>query len=117
MIGEVWYAIAYATLISSALCYGLITWTNKHLSASIVTAFWPVQVLVTVILSLVVLHQPISGKQAIAGALIVLGLLLICYASYEEDRVATALRPLLTTDARGERPRARILPLFDGPAH
>lgn len=34
----------YAVLVSSALCYGLITWANKHISSTVVTAFWPLQV-------------------------------------------------------------------------
>ena len=38
------YALIYAIFITSALCYLLITWSNVHLSATIVTAFWPTQV-------------------------------------------------------------------------
>ena len=34
----------YTVFITSALCYLLITWTNIHLSATLVTAFWPAQV-------------------------------------------------------------------------
>ena len=43
--------LAYAVFISSALCYGLITFANKHLPATVVTAFWPVQVPVAVVLA------------------------------------------------------------------
>jgi len=43
--------LVYAVFISSALCYGLITFANKHLPATVVTAFWPVQVPVAVILA------------------------------------------------------------------
>ena len=38
------YALIYAVFITSAMCYMLITWSNVHLSATIVTAFWPTQV-------------------------------------------------------------------------
>lgn len=38
------YALAYAIFITSAFCYFLITWSNKHLPSSIMTAFWPMQV-------------------------------------------------------------------------
>ena len=38
------YALVFAIFITSALCYLLITWTNMHLSSSIATAFWPLQV-------------------------------------------------------------------------
>jgi drug/metabolite transporter (DMT)-like permease len=41
------YALVFAIFITSALCYLLITWTNMHLSSSIATAFWPLQVFVT----------------------------------------------------------------------
>ena len=34
-----------------ALCYGLISFTNKHLPATVVTAFWPFQVPVAVFLA------------------------------------------------------------------
>jgi len=36
--------LAYAVFISSSLCYGLITWCNKYVTATIVTSFWPLQV-------------------------------------------------------------------------
>lgn len=35
--------LVYAVLVSSALCYGLITWCNKYVSATVVTSFWPLQ--------------------------------------------------------------------------
>ena len=38
------YALVYAIFINSALCYLLMTWSNLHLSSTLVTAFWPVQV-------------------------------------------------------------------------
>ena len=39
-----YYALAYAVFITSAFCYFLITWSNKYLPSSIMTAFWPMQV-------------------------------------------------------------------------
>lgn len=42
---ETYGGLAYAVLVSSALCYGLITFCNKHVSSLVVTASWPVQVL------------------------------------------------------------------------
>ena len=36
--------LVYAIFIASALCYMLITWGNMHVSPSVVTAFWPLQV-------------------------------------------------------------------------
>ena len=34
----------YAVFIMSAMFYLLFTWTNIHISATIITAFWPAQV-------------------------------------------------------------------------
>ena len=36
--------IVYAIFVASALCYLLITWANMHVSSTLVTAFWPLQV-------------------------------------------------------------------------
>ena len=38
-------------VLEPALCYGLITFANKHLPTTVVAAFWPVQVPVAVILA------------------------------------------------------------------
>ena len=38
------YVMVYATFVTSALCYLLITWANSQVSSILVTAFWPVQV-------------------------------------------------------------------------
>lgn len=49
----------------AALCYGLITFANKHLPATVVTAFWPVQVPVAVILAscpVGIFDKPIDGS-------------------------------------------------------
>jgi hypothetical protein len=37
-------ALAYAVLVSSSLCYGLISWCNRQVSPTVVTSFWPLQV-------------------------------------------------------------------------
>ena len=36
--------LVYAIFVAAALCYMLLSWSNKHVSPSVVTAFWPVQV-------------------------------------------------------------------------
>ena len=48
---QVTYPIEYAIFIASALCYLLITWSTMQISATLVTAFWPLQVSVFAILS------------------------------------------------------------------
>lgn len=55
--------LAYAILVSSALCYGLLAWANKHLSATVITAFWPAQVPFTVVMSYFVFHDQLEPLQ------------------------------------------------------
>lgn len=72
--------LAYSVVVSSGLCYALITWANKQTSPTIVTAFWPVQVPCTVILSYFIFHQELGWRDYLGGCLIILGLLLVCWA-------------------------------------
>ena len=37
-------ALMYAVFITSAFCYFFLTWSNKYMPSSVMTAFWPVQV-------------------------------------------------------------------------
>ena len=56
---------------AQALCYGLISFTNKHLPATVVTAFWPFQVPVAVFLascSVGIFEQPDSGSDTGSGS-------------------------------------------------
>ena len=67
--------LAYAIFITSALAYGLISFANKNCETSIVTAFWPLQVMVAIILSYFFLgHQTITALQGCGAAMIILGL-------------------------------------------
>lgn len=60
------------------MCYGLITWANRNLDSSIVTAFWPLQVFVSVLLAHFVLKgESITAEQWGGGGMIVLGLLAV----------------------------------------
>eukprot|EP00054_Salpingoeca_dolichothecata_P020226 m.127267 g.127267 ORF g.127267 m.127267 type:complete len:344 (+) comp23536_c0_seq2:77-1108(+) len=78
--------VFYAVFISSALCYGLITWANKQVSAMVVTAFWPLQVVVTVILSLIVFHQSINAQQIGGAVMIVLALIAVSLSNHMEEK-------------------------------
>ena len=71
-------ALAYAVLVSSALCYGLISWTNKHVSSLFVTSFWPVQVIVTVILSYLVFSEKLVSLEYVGAVFIALGMFAVC---------------------------------------
>ena len=80
------YPIVYAIFIASALCYLLITWCNMQISASLVTASWPLQVLFCAILSYLILGEVMSMLEYIGGAMIILGLFAVVWASYAEEQ-------------------------------
>ena len=70
----------YAIFVSSALCYGLITYANKYLDPSVVSAFWPLQVPIAVLLSLAVGLGSITSTQGLGAGLIFAGLLCISFS-------------------------------------
>lgn len=79
--------LVYAIFVSSALCYGLITFANKHISGTVVTAFWPLQVPVAVILSHFVFPgEDLHGQEYAGGAIMIVALLLVCYANFEQEK-------------------------------
>jgi drug/metabolite transporter (DMT)-like permease len=71
--------LSYAVFVSSAICFGIISYCNTQLPASIVTASWPLQVLFTVILSLLVLGENMNPLQFVGGGMIAAGLLMVTY--------------------------------------
>ena len=79
------YPILYATFIASGLCYLLISWCNMQISASFVTATWPLQVLFCAILSYFVLGEVLNTLEYFGGMLIVLGLMAVAWSSYMEE--------------------------------
>ena len=73
--------LAYAVFVSSALSYGLITYASRELSATVVTSFWPLQVLAATALSSYCFGEVLGAQQAQGGVLIVLGMLVITYVN------------------------------------
>eukprot|EP00730_Choanoeca_flexa_P014133 TRINITY_DN6066_c0_g1_i1.p1 TRINITY_DN6066_c0_g1~~TRINITY_DN6066_c0_g1_i1.p1 ORF type:complete len:446 (+),score=82.82 TRINITY_DN6066_c0_g1_i1:2-1339(+) len=78
--------LAYAVLVSSALCYGLITYCNKHVSSLVVTASWPLQVFVTVILSWLVFNIKLVSLEYVGMALIMLGMFCVAFGNFKEQK-------------------------------
>ncbi len=76
------YPLLYAAFLSSGLAYALISIANRRLPSSIVTAFWPVQVPVSVVLNFYINAQQISIMQGFGGILIAAALLLVCYSNH-----------------------------------
>ena len=80
------YPILYAIFIASGLCYLLISWCNMQISASLVTATWPLQVLFCAILSYFVLGEVLNMLEYIGGAFIVVGLMAVVWSNFAEEK-------------------------------
>ena len=80
------YPILYAIFIASGLCYLLISWCNMQISASLVTATWPLQVLFCAILSYFVLGEVLKTLEYLGGVLIVVGLMAVVWSKYAEEK-------------------------------
>lgn len=86
---ELWIPLIYAVFVSSALAYGLVTWANKYLPSSVVTAFWPIQVPCTVVGSAIFFQESLLWAQYFGACLIVCGLLFVSWSNYHEQYSAT----------------------------
>lgn len=86
------FPLIYAIFISSALCYMLITWCNMLVSASVVTAFWPLQVLFCVVLAYFLLGEMLTVLEIVGGLLIILALLAVVWSNYREEKEKKAVK-------------------------
>jgi len=88
------YPILYAVLISCVLCYTLNVWALKKTSSTVVTAFGPLQVLISVILSFIFFRIVPYWQDYVGAVLITLGLFLVCWSKYREEQISTQYQPI-----------------------
>eukprot|EP00468_Gymnochlora_sp_CCMP2014_P007642 CAMPEP_0167766148 /NCGR_PEP_ID=MMETSP0110_2-20121227/15151_1 /TAXON_ID=629695 /ORGANISM="Gymnochlora sp., Strain CCMP2014" /LENGTH=90 /DNA_ID=CAMNT_0007654079 /DNA_START=559 /DNA_END=828 /DNA_ORIENTATION=+ len=63
-----------------------MTWANKHVHASVTSAFMTLQPVGTVVLSTIFLSYHAQVGEILAGVVVVVGLLITCYAQIREAR-------------------------------
>jgi len=80
--GVIWIALGYASFFATMFNYCAMTWTNKHLSASVVSAFMTLQPVATVVLSSLFLSYDVQVAQIVSGIIVIGGLLATCYGQY-----------------------------------
>lgn len=90
----------YAIFIASALCYALLSYANSLTTPTVVTSFWPLQSLLSILLSWLILHEKVTWLTGVCGmrvsrfrmwltkigGLIIIGLFCVCFAKFKEDQ-------------------------------
>jgi drug/metabolite transporter (DMT)-like permease len=69
--------LAFAVFFTSGLAWGLMSFANKNAPSSVVSAFWPFQVPVTLLLSAAAGLGSITAQEALGGVLVIAGLLAV----------------------------------------
>lgn len=80
-----WIALAYATIFASLFAYNAISWAGARLSPSVVTVYWTLQPVGTVVLSLIVWGRVVTVPEAVGGLLVCLGLITTVWGRRQEE--------------------------------
>lgn len=89
--------LAFAVFFTSGLAWGLLSFANKNAPSSLVSAFWPLQVPVTLLLSAAAGLGTITAPEALGGVLVVAGLLAVSASALLAPQAATAAATTTTT--------------------
>ncbi|KAJ7386995.1 hypothetical protein OS493_003957 [Desmophyllum pertusum] len=83
---EAFYCLVYAIVITSSMCYLLLSWCNMQVPSTVVTASWPLQALFCAILSFIFLGNSLQLLECFGGGFIVCGLAAVLWSNYKEEK-------------------------------
>jgi drug/metabolite transporter (DMT)-like permease len=83
-------ALVYTVVVWSLLRFCMTQWLKHRLSEYALTAFLPIQILITVIMSYVHLGAQLGMHEATGAALVICGLLIVSLATHQEDTAIAA---------------------------
>lgn len=82
---ETFYCLLYAIVVSSTMCYLLLSWCNMQAPSTLVTCSWPLQSLFCALLSMICLGQSLQILECAGGGLIISGLATVLWSTYKES--------------------------------
>lgn len=78
--------LAYAVFISSVVCYGALAYANSITSSTVVSIFFPLQAVVTFILSWIFLNETPAWYEWVGAGLITIGVVLVCISKWLQEK-------------------------------
>jgi drug/metabolite transporter (DMT)-like permease len=102
-----WWAVGYLVLAGSMLAYTAYVWLLQNAELSLVTTYAYVNPLVAVLLGTLILDEPFTTRTVVAGATIIVGVVLIVRRRARPDPApAVGAGPGPVTDAEQSREEA-----------